>query len=62
MNKVLKMTSLLDIMLNETEPKIFNRRKNFGDKVPELPKFENTSRKVQKAHELARRRKIAFLL
>ena len=56
------MTSLLDIMLNENEPKLFNRRKNFGDKVPELPKFENTSRKVQKAHELARRRKVAFLL
>ena len=56
------MTSLLDMMMNETEPKILNRRKNFGDKVPVLPKFENTFRKVQKAHELARRRKVAFLL
>ena len=56
------MTSLLDMMMNESEPKLFTRRKNFGDKVPELPKFENTSRKVQKAHELARRRKVAFLL
>ena len=56
------MTSLLDIMMNDTDSKVLNRRKNFGDKVPELPKFENTSRKVQKAHELARRRKVLFLI
>ena len=56
------MTSLLDIMMGQAESKPIFRRKNFGDKVPELPKFENTSRKVQRAHELAKRRQFAYLL